>query len=85
MKPRRNAIRYRNAADKLREQQRAITRLRTKVQSGDIDSLRMFFIEVCDIISSENSHWVAPSKKEDQRLQFSPLGGASPNRHRSPA
>jgi hypothetical protein len=75
---RRNAIRYRNAAEKLRDKQREITELRAKVQTGDVDSLRNFSTEVCNIISSENSEWVAASKKEDQRPQFSPLGGTSP-------
>jgi len=75
---RRNAIRYRNAAGKLREKQIAIMEVRTKVQGGDVDSLRTFCAEVCDIISLENSEWLALSKKEDQRPQFAALGGSSP-------
>jgi hypothetical protein len=75
---RRNAIRYRNAAAKLREKQRTITEFRSKARTGEVNDLLSFFTEVCDIISMENSEWLALLKKDDQQPLFSALATSSP-------
>jgi hypothetical protein len=82
---RRNAARYRNAAVKLRDKQGTITELRAKARAGEVKALREFFTEVCDIISMENSEWLALLKKEDQRPQFSAAAGSSPQPASKPA
>jgi hypothetical protein len=75
---RRNAVRYRNAAGKLREKQREITVLRTKARAGEVHDMLNFCTEVCNIISMENSEWLASFKKEDQRPQFSAVTASPP-------
>jgi hypothetical protein len=71
---RRNAARYHNAADKLREKQKTLAEIRRKVGAGEADALQRFAAEVNDIISLENAEWLKLASKEDQRPQFSPVG-----------
>ena len=82
---RRNASRYRNVADKLSDKQLALTELRAKARAGQVDELRKFFSEVCDIISMENSEWLTLLKKEDQQPKFTVVAASPAQRASKPA